>query len=85
MSHILRTVVAAAIAIAAGGASRAAPGDDIYARPGILAAAPGTRLNLNCLGTGSPAVVFEFRLSGLGAGLGSDPAPRRLVHPRLQL
>ncbi|MBV9902646.1 MAG: hypothetical protein JOZ90_16375, partial [Alphaproteobacteria bacterium] len=58
-AHVLRTFLAAALALAAGGAARAAPGDEIYARPGTMAAAPGTRLNLVCMGTGSPAVVFD--------------------------
>src|SRR5579885_2903165 len=59
MSHISWTIFAATIAIAASSASRAAPGDEVYARPGTMAAAPGTRLNLVCMGTGSPAVVFD--------------------------
>ena len=38
----------------------AAPGDDIYTRPGLIAPArDGARLNLVCLGTGSPTVVFD--------------------------
>ena len=37
----------------------AAPGDERYARPGRLVAADGTRLNLYCMGGGSPAVVFD--------------------------
>src|ERR1700726_2422435 len=37
----------------------AAPGDELYARPGQLATAQGTRLNLYCAGTGSPTVVFD--------------------------
>src|SRR5580658_7868096 len=37
----------------------AAPGDEIYTRPGRLVEADGTRLNLYCAGTGSPAVVFD--------------------------
>jgi pimeloyl-ACP methyl ester carboxylesterase len=41
-------------------AAGAAPGDDIYARPGLIApAADGARINLVCLGTGSPTVVFD--------------------------
>jgi pimeloyl-ACP methyl ester carboxylesterase len=36
-----------------------APGDEIYARPGMLVRADGTRLNLYCMGSGSPAVVFD--------------------------
>jgi pimeloyl-ACP methyl ester carboxylesterase len=38
---------------------KAAPGDEIYARPGRLVPSNGTRLNLYCLGTGSPTVVFD--------------------------
>src|SRR5438105_9715566 len=41
------------------GAARAAAGDEVYARPGQLVAADGTRLNLYCTGRGSPAVVFD--------------------------
>ena len=41
------------------GAASAAPGDDLYTRPGRLVAASGTRLNLYCTGNGSPAVVFD--------------------------
>ena len=37
----------------------AAPGDALYARPGQLVAVDHTRLSLYCLGTGSPAVVFD--------------------------
>jgi pimeloyl-ACP methyl ester carboxylesterase len=37
----------------------AAPGDEIYARPGQLVESDGTRLNLYCTGSGSPAVVFD--------------------------
>src|SRR5689334_19006658 len=52
-------VVAAAAALGAS-ASSAAPGDDIYARPGLIASAgDGARLNFTCLGQGSPAVVFD--------------------------
>ncbi|HET9389573.1 MAG TPA: alpha/beta hydrolase [Steroidobacteraceae bacterium] len=36
-----------------------APGDDLYARPGQLVAVDGTHLNLYCMGSGSPAVVFD--------------------------
>ena len=41
------------------GVARAAPGDEIYARPGQLVPVAGTRLNLYCTGSGSPAVVFD--------------------------
>ncbi|HEX5257284.1 MAG TPA: alpha/beta hydrolase [Sphingomicrobium sp.] len=38
----------------------AAPGDDIYTRPGLIASASdGARLNFVCLGSGSPTVVFD--------------------------
>jgi pimeloyl-ACP methyl ester carboxylesterase len=37
----------------------AAPGDELYARPGQLVTAQGTRLNLYCMGRGSPTVVFD--------------------------
>jgi pimeloyl-ACP methyl ester carboxylesterase len=37
-----------------------APGDDVYTRPGrIVAASDGTRLNLYCMGSGSPTVIFD--------------------------
>ena len=38
---------------------RAAPGDTLYAKPGQLVAAAATRLNLYCMGSGSPAVIFD--------------------------
>jgi pimeloyl-ACP methyl ester carboxylesterase len=37
----------------------AAPGDETYTHPGELVASNGTRLNLYCMGSGSPAVVFD--------------------------
>ena len=37
----------------------AAPGDELYARPGQLVTAPGTRLNFYCMGRGAPTVVFD--------------------------
>jgi pimeloyl-ACP methyl ester carboxylesterase len=37
----------------------AAPGDEMYAKPGALVEADGARLNLYCMGSGSPAVVFD--------------------------
>ena len=41
------------------GTASAAPGDEIYTRPGTLVRADGTRLNLYCTGSGSPTVVFD--------------------------
>lgn len=37
----------------------AAPGDEMYTRAGQLVEADGTRLNLYCSGSGSPAVVLD--------------------------
>jgi pimeloyl-ACP methyl ester carboxylesterase len=46
--------------LALGSAAAAAPGDDIYMHPGLIAPArDGARLNFTCLGRGSPTVVFE--------------------------
>lgn len=55
----------------------AAPGDEIYTHPGVMAQArDGARLNFTCLGEGSPAVVFD-------AGF-SDWAPAwAVVQPRI--
>ena len=39
--------------------ARAAPGDELYARPGQLVTAQGTRLNFYCMGRGAPTVVFD--------------------------
>ncbi len=39
--------------------AEAAPGDEIYTRPGTLVQAQGTRLNLYCMGSGAPAVIFD--------------------------
>ena len=40
-------------------ALHAAQGDNVYGKPGQLVAAGGTRLNLYCMGRGSPAVIFD--------------------------
>jgi pimeloyl-ACP methyl ester carboxylesterase len=54
-----RTLLALAL-LSLGSGSAAAPGDDVYTRPGIVAPArDGARLNFVCRGTGSPAVVFD--------------------------
>jgi len=55
-------LLAALISTAASGqepARRAAPADILYARPGQLVDVGGFRLNLYCMGTGSPTVVFD--------------------------
>jgi pimeloyl-ACP methyl ester carboxylesterase len=68
-------MVAASLAFSA--AANAAPGDEVYTHPGQLAdAGDGARLNLVCLGAGSPVVVFD---SGF-----SDWAPAwAAVQPRI--
>jgi pimeloyl-ACP methyl ester carboxylesterase len=49
------------------GQAAAAPGDDIYTRPGLIAPAhDGARLNFTCLGEGSPAVIFDAGWSDWG-------------------
>ena len=41
------------------GPAHAAAGDDSYTRPGRLVRVDGARLNLYCMGSGTPAVIFE--------------------------
>ncbi|HWC55951.1 MAG TPA: alpha/beta hydrolase [Sphingomicrobium sp.] len=56
MKRALITIALLALAFPA----HAAPGDDIYTRPGLIAtASDGARLNLVCVGVGSPTVVFD--------------------------
>ena len=81
-SLILITYVAVCAAFAGlcraqSDAASPAPDDSIYTRPGQLApAGDGARLNLYCMGTGSPTVVFD---SGWG-----DWAPAwAIVQPRI--
>ncbi|HLJ42034.1 MAG TPA: alpha/beta hydrolase [Candidatus Acidoferrales bacterium] len=50
------TVVASGLQAASGGSPSA---DAVYARPGQLVDAGGFRLNLYCMGSGSPTVVFD--------------------------
>jgi pimeloyl-ACP methyl ester carboxylesterase len=40
-------------------ASGSSPADILYAKPGTLVAVNGFRLNLYCMGSGSPTVVFD--------------------------
>ncbi len=51
--------VAICLFLGAQSVAPAAPGDEIYARPGQLVTVPGTRLNFYCMGKGSPTVVFD--------------------------
>jgi pimeloyl-ACP methyl ester carboxylesterase len=53
-------LVTAVLATLAAAPSEAAPGDEIFTRPGLIAPArDGARLNFVCLGEGSPTVVFD--------------------------
>lgn len=73
---MIRLALAMAFLLVPSGAA-AAPGDEIYSRPGLVASASdGARLNFTCLGQGSPTVVFD-------AGW-SDWAPAwAVVQPRI--
>ena len=51
--------VSALLILVVQSAANAAPGDERYAHPGRLVAVQGTRLNLYCMGSGSPPVVFD--------------------------
>jgi pimeloyl-ACP methyl ester carboxylesterase len=53
---LIFTVAVSGQQVASGGS---APADIVYTRPGQLVDAGGFRLNLYCMGSGSPAVVFD--------------------------
>src|SRR5580704_9072562 len=55
----LRQFAWTCLLLAMQGTASAAPGDELYARPGQRIPADGTRLNFYCEGSGSPAVVFD--------------------------
>jgi len=55
---VLRTILVL-LSAATVQAAAAAPGDDIYLRPGQIVEADGARLNLYCAGRGSPTVVLD--------------------------
>src|ERR1043166_5552555 len=48
-----------AVASATSAQAPAHPDDSVYTRPGLIVPAAGTRLNLYCMGSGSPAVIFD--------------------------
>jgi pimeloyl-ACP methyl ester carboxylesterase len=52
-------MVCLCLLVAALEVANAGPGDTLYTHPGTLVSGNGTRLNLYCTGTGSPAVVFD--------------------------
>jgi pimeloyl-ACP methyl ester carboxylesterase len=51
--------VSICLALGVHSVATATSGDEIYARPGHLVTAQGTRLNFYCTGRGSPTVVFD--------------------------
>jgi hypothetical protein len=57
----LLPLVCGCLLIGMHGRASAAPGDEIYTQPGTLAPADGTRLNLYCQGSGSPAEGSRLR------------------------
>jgi len=56
MAVLISTGAVSGQQVASGGS---APADIVYARPGQLVDAGGFRLNLYCMGSGSPTVVFD--------------------------
>jgi len=83
---LLLTVLIYAIAVTGqqSANSGGAPADIVYARPGQLVDVGGFRLNLYCMGSGSPTVVFD---SGWGdwAPAWSKVQPQVAKWTRLQL
>jgi pimeloyl-ACP methyl ester carboxylesterase len=57
---LLGGALAVSLLLGMQGVAGAAPGDAVYTRPGeIVPTADGARLNLYCMGSGSPTVVFD--------------------------
>jgi pimeloyl-ACP methyl ester carboxylesterase len=56
---VLAAIVSTCLLIGVQNTANAALGDHVYGRSGQLVSADGTRLNLYCMGTGTPAVVFD--------------------------
>jgi pimeloyl-ACP methyl ester carboxylesterase len=56
---ISSALISTCLLIGLQGTAGAAPGDQLYAHRGQLVSADATRLNLYCMGTGTPAVVFD--------------------------
>src|SRR6185295_13214309 len=54
----------ACVLLAAVRAAYAYPGDEVYARPGVLVDIGGRKLNLYCTGWGAPTIVLESGLGG---------------------
>ena len=56
---LLLTLLISTIAVSGQQGTRIAPQDVVYTRPGQLVDVGGFRLNLYCMGSGSPTVVFD--------------------------
>ena len=56
LAVLISTVAVSSQQVASGGSS---PADILYAQPGQLVSVNGFRLNLYCMGSGSPTVVFD--------------------------
>lgn len=56
---LLFTLLISTVTYGQEAANASAPPDSVYARPGRLVDAGGFRLNLYCIGSGSPTVVFD--------------------------
>src|ERR1700740_2984112 len=56
LAVLISTVAVSAQQVASSGSS---PADLVYGRPGQLVSVAGVRLNLYCMGSGSPTVVFD--------------------------
>jgi pimeloyl-ACP methyl ester carboxylesterase len=56
LAVLISATVVSGQQVASGGSS---PADILYAQPGQLVSVNGFRLNLYCMGSGSPAVVFD--------------------------
>src|SRR5438046_2331315 len=56
LALLISTVAVSGQQVASGGTS---PADTVYAQPGKLVSVNGSRLNLYCMGSGSPTVVFD--------------------------
>lgn len=59
MAALLRSRVGAGALLMLSTLASAAPGDEIFLRPGQLVAADGAHLNLYCTGRGSPTVLLD--------------------------
>src|SRR5258708_14306817 len=56
LAVVISAIMVSGQHVASGGSS---PADILYAQPGQLVSVNGFRLNLYCIGSGSPTVVFD--------------------------